>query len=286
MANDGITHVTATIPAFDVSFDKDAFDRGIRSQGVKLVHWKAMRCPVGLIDLGDNRNPHEHHANCSGGFLFQKAGSVTALFINNSKHKNSQDVGFWDGSTVQVTFPTAYDDSDEALIIAPYDRFYLDEESIVVPNWQLFMHHESGQDKLKFPPVSVDLVVDSRGESYKQDADFTIQGGQIVWGSGRRPAPELQLGPTTRQDRGSVCSVRYYYRPFWYCGQILHEIRVSQIQNTVSGERKLTRMPQSVMLHREYVSQNADNDQEVQSAVSADIIRQVSSSVTGGFGSK
>lgn len=295
MANDRNTnHLITDIPAVDVSFDKGAFDRAIRSQGVKLVHFKALRCPVGMTDIGDQRRPHPDHSGCSGGFLFFKAGPVTALFQGNSKHKTPTDVGFYDGSTAQVTLPTTYDDSEAPLVVAPFDRFYLDEESITVPMWQLFIHHETGQDRVKYPVIAVEELVDSRGAKYKQDVDFCVHDGQIDW-IGRRPAAEIDLGPGTGNgfgtDRGAVCSVRYLYRPFWYCGQVMHEIRISQIQNPMTGERTLERMPQSIMLHREYVSLNKQQDGSELgpgggTPPDSEYLRQVLGSMNGGFSPK
>lgn len=285
-----VNHITTDIPPTDLSIDFNAFDRAIRSQGVRLVHYRALRCPVGMTDIGDNRRPHPDHSGCSNGFLYFKAGVCTALFTGNSKHKNPAEIGFYDGSTAQVTFPTHYDDSEDAVIVAPFDRFYLEEDAITVPMWQLFLHHETGQDRLKYPVIKVEQLVDSRGEKYNQDQDFVVTDGQIQWLGGRRPVSELNLGPGagTGTDRGAVCSVRYQYRPFWYCGQVLHEVRVAQVQDPISGTRTLMRMPQSVMLHREYVSLNKQQDQEEVAvggqAQDSDFLRQVLGSLNGGFG--
>lgn len=286
-----VNHITTDIPPVDLSIDLPAFDRAIRSQGVRLVHYKAIRCPVGMTDIGDNRRPHPDHSGCSGGFLFHRAGTVTALFIGNSKHKTPTEVGFYDGSTAQVTFPTHYDDSEESVIVAPFDRFYLEEEGIVVPMWQLFLHHESGQDRFKYPVIRVEHLVDSRGEKYQQDQDFVVEEGQIRWLGTRAPVSEIDLGPGAGNgfgtDRGSVCSIRYLYRPFWYCGQVLHEVRVAQIQDPITGTRTLRKMPQSVMLHREYVALNQQQDLEQVSGSTppdSDFLRQVLGSMNGGFG--
>lgn len=282
-----VNHLVTDIPPHDISFDAEAFDAAIRSQGVKLVHYRAMRCPVGMTDISDGQRPHPDHEGCSNGFIYTKVGTVTALFIGNSKHKQSHDLGFWDGSTVQVSFPRQYDESLEELAVAPFDRFYLDETSLTVPTWQLFLHHETGDDRLKYPVATVEELVDYRGERYYQDEDFTVCQGRIKWIGAHRPSQQLDVGPVPSGDRGAVCSIRYRYTPYWICGQVLHELRVSQIQNDISGERSLQRMPQSVMLHREYVALNKQQDtEEVRSPVDADVLRQVLGPSYGGFGPK
>lgn len=304
MARGPITDIPTTIPPERISFDNDAFDEMLRSQGVKLVHYQAMRCPVGMTNLDDNRRPHEDHAGCSNGFIYQKMGTITALFIGNSKHKNPSDLGYWDGSTVQVSFPRYYDQADNCpaderveIFVAPFDRFYLYESSILVPTWQLFLHHESGLDRVKYPPVKVQSLMDAAGIKYTENVDFQVSGTQLKW-IGRQPAEQMDVGPglipgTDLADisginvqnsgdptRGSVCSIRYLYQPFWYVGQIIHEIRVTQETNFL-GDRSLKRAPQQAMLHREYVPLTKQADDN-----SSDSFRNMPGPADGGFGAK
>jgi hypothetical protein len=158
--------------------------------------------------------------------------------------------------------------------------------------WQLFQHHESGKDKLKYPIEQVlGDIIDSRGERYKVGIDFEVCGdGSIDW-IGRQPTPELDLGPGLSNgfstDRGMVCSIRYLFRPYWYVGVIPHEVRVSQIQSDSTGERKLTRMPQAAVLHREYVSLNAEVEENpMPPNCDAETLRQVMGPMYGGLGPK
>jgi len=315
MARQPVEDILTTIPQERISFDNDAFDAMLRSQGVKLVHYQAMRCPVGMTALDDNRRPHEDHAGCTNGFIYKKVGVITALFVGNSKHKNPSDLGYWDGSTVQVSFPRYYDqaedcpaDDKQEIFVAPFDRFYLHEESIVVPTWQLFLHHESGIDRLKYPPIKVQALMDSQGISYTEGADFVMFSNQLKW-IGRQPSEQMTVGPglTTAlapdgtdptdiaginiqnsgdSTRGSVCSVRYLYRPFWYVGQIIHEIRVTQETNAY-GDRSLKRAPQQVMLHREYVPLTKQADEPGSpGTTSSDSFRLMPGPADGGFGPK
>ena len=288
-----VNDIQTDIPATAVSFDVDAFDELIQFHGVRLVHYQAMRCPIGLVELGDIQRPHEDHEGCTNGFLYTRAGTLRAFSAGNSKHKNASELGYWDGSTIQASFERFYVADcegnvceDKVAYIAPFDRFFMDEPNILVPTWQAFTHHQTGRDRLKYPVVEVELLVDSRGERYQQDLDFRVDNGQLLWTgeglSGRRPT---DIDPAN--DAGVVCSVRYRYRPWWYVGQLMHEIRVSQV-GTPDG-REVVRLPQLAMLHREYVATTKDQKDDGSSGpkpVDADALRTVLGPMTGGLGAR
>lgn len=281
-------HIQTTLPSVDVAFDADAFDEALKSQGVKLVHYRAQRCPVGMTNLDDNQRPHPHHEGCFNGFIYQKAGCITTFLTGNSKKKSLEDIGFVDFSTIQATFPRTYDDSDEKFVLAPFDRFYLGDDSTVVVQWQLFQHSETGNDRLKYPIACVDgPIIDYRGERYVEHEDFEVNpDGTIQWGR-RQPSQELGVGPGMGNgfgiDRGAVCSIRYRYKPYWYVGNIPHEIRIIQIQD--GFERKPSRGPQMCVLHREYVAQNVEQDEQTVPTTS-EALRRVVAPMYGGFSTK
>lgn len=231
------------------SFDPEAFDNLIHEQGVTFVHWRAMACPLGMVDPDDDRHPHEEHAGCSNGFLYTLAGKMTCGFVGNSKDSRLTDMGRMDGSSAQIVLPRFYDqDSPQSSLVpvevAPFDRLYLDEDAITVPTWQRFATAEDGHDRLEFPAVSVTDLIDSTGNRYSQDVDFHIREGVVIWGS-RRPGVDVKTG------KGVVCSVRYRYRPFFYVSKLLHEVRVGPVADPYTGERSMVRFPQSAMIQRE-----------------------------------
>lgn len=268
--------IITDMPSSAISFDNDATDGFIRSQGVQLVHYRAIRCPVGMTDLDDNRRPHEDHAGCSNGFIYKKVGTVTTVLQGNSNPNKTTDVGFVDGASFYATFARCYDDLEEKVRVAPYDRFYLVEENVLVPNWQLFLAHQTGEDRLNFPAVKIEHLIDARGIEYTQNEHFIVNGrGQIEWLTENRPGIDLETG------RGTVCSVRYHYKPFLYVGRILHEIRLSQADNPITGERGVEIMPQQAVVHREFMFLNEQKDEF---AKDSDSLRQQSSPIDGGFG--
>lgn len=238
-----------------VSFDEEAFDSFIRSQGVELQHFRALKCPVGQIDRDDvTRRPHEDHEGCSNGFIYVEAGTITAIYQGNTKDSRMMDIGRMDAATVQVTFPRFYDKAVDGcegdkipVLIAPYDRLYLKEDAgLEVVHWQDGQFHASGLDRLDFPVKRVSDLIDARGKRYKQDHDFTVVNGLIKWSLDSNPGIDPKSG------KGVTYSIRYTYRPFFYISRMIHEVRVAQVQDDQSGDRVTMRMPQTALLQREY----------------------------------
>lgn len=232
-----------------VTFDPNAFDHAISTHGVRLVHWSAMRCPQGMVDRYDNRMPDHNHSGCSNGFVFTRQGAIMGLFTGNGSGQRLTDVGYVDGSTVQVTLHRRYEPEESGscpdVFVTNFDRFYLDEDALLVPTWQLVESHITGKDKLQFPVVQVQDVMDSDGKRYLEGVDFEVEKGLIVWGRNR---PKFNIDA----DKGSIYVIRYLYRPYFYVKQMGHQIRMAQLQ-TGEGVREVVRMPQSMVLQREYM---------------------------------
>lgn len=266
---------TTNLPQAAISFDVEAFDRAIRSQGVTFVHWRGMRCPVGMVDQFDTRRPHEDHSGCSNGFIYTRAGKITCLFTGNTTNTSTSDAGHMDGSTVQITLPRFYDDSEQPVYIAPFDRLYLDEEDIVVVHWQLYEHGAAGKDKLSFPVATVQDLVDNENNRYAA-GDYEIVGGQVAWLSQKRPGLDPETG------RGRICAIRYTYRPYWYVKSLPHEVRVTQAANEF-GIRTVKRMPQYAVIQREFIFEKEEKDEQAPDPESP---RQVKSPASGLFGAR
>lgn len=239
----------APVPAFarlQPTLNKQAFEDLIRDNGVKLIHSRGLPCPIGMVDKHDPRTSHEQHG-CSNGYIFERAGEVTCLFNGNSTSTQVIDTGLLYGSTVQVTFPTAYDNSDEAVVIAVQDRLELAEAQGYVTTTQRFQAAVNGIDALQFPAEKVELVVDAEGQRYR-DGDFVVRDGAIHWNGPRRPAA------------GAVCSTRYLYLPFWYVERLLHEIRVAVTTDPFTGVRRIERFPYSALIRRENFGRDEASD--------------------------
>jgi hypothetical protein len=238
------------------TFNVEAFDESVASQGVLFEHWRAMRCPVGLIDKFDTtRRPHDDHEGCTNGFIYTKVGCVQATLTSNTLDMPLQEMGILASSLAKATFPRFYADKPtERVYITPYDRLYIvdDNQNVLVNTWQVAQHSPSSStgDKLSFPAVSVfEPVMDSAGNKYF-NGDFRIINGRILWG-----ATNPGIDPETGQGR--IYSLAYLYRPHYYVRQMLHEIRVTQVDGP--DGRAVEKMMQEALLQREYVFLNEDH---------------------------
>lgn len=267
MANEVFDNREINIPDNgSVSFNVNAFDSFVRSQGVTLTHYIALACPVGLIDQDDvARRPHEDHEGCSNGFIYIEAGDITGLFVSNDTRKKDMGAGLGDASGVRVTLPRFYDDSgcsnsSTPILVAPFDRFYLKEDAgLEVVHWQKHTANASGVDRLSFPVKQPIVLIDSHGKRYVHGQDYDITAnGWIKWRLNHAPP----VDPVN--NKGCVYSIRYTYRPYYYVSNLPHEIRVAQIVDPQSGDRTVERMPQTVVLQREYnfLSQGSENPQD------------------------
>lgn len=239
-----------------VHFNVESFDNLIQGQGMVFNHFRSMPCPVGRTDRFDVRKTHEDHSGCSNGFLYSYVGEVTAVATGNSRNKSLIDVGIINGSSMQVNTARYYNDRQmDEVLVAPFDRFYLKDSQAVVVHSQLFEHNASGMDRLQYPVVKMDALIDNTGKSYKVNNDFVIERGQVKWTGLNRPGSD----PTT--SKGAVCSARYTYIPYWYVDRIMHEIRMVKTYDEETKQVVTKRMPYQIMLQRENVFEGtARND--------------------------
>jgi hypothetical protein len=107
---------------------------------------------------------------------------------------------------------------------------------------------------LDFPIKNVSDLIDSRGKRYFQGEDFNIENGLIRWSLNNNP------GTDPKTNKGITYSIRYTYRPYFYISRMIHEIRVAQVQDDITGERVTMRMPQTALLQREYNFQSETSE--------------------------
>ena len=248
-----------------LSFNPEAFDEFIRSQGVTFVHYRALPSPLGKIDRDDIRHSFSDFGQVSNGFIYIKAGEFTAAMTSNSQKIQEQPDGLYDFSTAYITIPRFYDNSQERVILSHYDRIYLKDIESEVINFQMVEASIRGSDRLQYPAIKVEHIIDSQGKCYAENQDFKIdEYGNIQWCGQNQPG----IDPKTQ--KGRVYSIRYRYNAFWYIKELVHEIRVSQVTDPDTFDRKVERMPYFAAIQREYVFENIkqndsyDNQREVQ----------------------
>lgn len=228
-----------------MSFDVEAFNQMLQSQGVRLEHFRAIPDPRALASRGDVR--HTDPIGNIDGYIYKCAGVFTGLFLSNANGPQTEIEGIMDASSAYITPPQFYDDSEEPIIIANFDRFFLkDVEARVIAD-QFVEATEFGVDRLAFPALCVEHLIGPDGFEYKENVDFKLQNGDIRWISQKRPGMNVNTGV------GEVYGIRYRYQPSFVVRRLLHEIRVSNVTDITTGERFTQRMPYQVQVARENV---------------------------------
>jgi len=241
-----------------VSFDANAFDNFVEAHGIEFKHWKAVPCTGGDNDRGSPRSTHLNH-DCSNGFFYKGGKCFLGVFDNNTAKKHYRAEGIIDSAITMLHVPRFYKGNECQIFFGISDRLDLVDESIVVPKWEKMICSPTGTDRPMFPIVKIEYVIGMNGEEYVEGTDFEIVNGNIHWISQHRPQFFQELGT------GGVYAARYLYRPSWYIGVVLHEIRLVNTYDPADGTKKQIRYPQLLMLQREiyYLNQlrNEENDE-------------------------
>jgi hypothetical protein len=248
------TQLPFNLLPYQHSFDKEAFNQLVRSQGIKLLHYRAMPDPSGMSGRGDSHAVQSQRQS-SDGFLYKEVGTVQAFFSGNSSDFNVKTEGLIKHDTAVLTLAENYDNCEDPILVAPYDRFFCTEVELRVINMQYLEASSIGIDKLQYPATCVEWLVDADGIEYKEGKEFEItKEGHIKWISQQRP------GWNEKTHRGTVYSIRYRYMPYWVTARLLHEARVSQITDPLTFERKIERMPYQILVIREHVLSDVNRD--------------------------
>lgn len=289
-----IPAINPSAPYIQESFDLARMDAFVKSLGAEFYHWKATPSPIGLNDRGDYRR-NAPDVMTSNGYLYSFGGKFTATMTGNQKEQKrpSNTGALIDSSTAHLVLPRFYDGKEDQSVdataekccdkmplqvgaigekccdnfglkqgvrirLTPGDRLYHDPtiDDLVV-NKELLNYSFDSANIPMFPIVKMDApIVDSRGIYYKENVDFTICNGNILWTPG---APNPGIDPDT--GTGRSYSIRYLYRAFYYVTNILREVRITEV--TEGSVRRPERMPMYVEIQREYIYHNINQGNEL-----------------------
>ncbi len=244
---------------YQQSFDMEAFENLIKGQGVKVVHYRAIPDPSGMASIGDVHAVQSKRAS-SDGFIYKEVGELSLWFSSNTSDWHVEVEGMTKHDAAVVTSQLWYENCKKEVILAPYDRFYLKDIEVRVVATQYVEASTLGTDKLQYPATCVEHLIDADGKEYEENKDFEItKDGFIKWISQNRP------GWNEKTQRGMVYAIRYRYTPYFIVARMLHEIRVSQITDPLTFDRKLQRSPFQALVIREHVlsDQNRDPNQHI-----------------------
>jgi hypothetical protein len=247
--------------AISVAFDLQAFLDAIKAHGLRFVHYRAMRNPVGLIDKDDTRRPNPENPLAVNGMLYTRAGTITALCLSNTKEAKVSDGGIVDSATAQFTPLSHYEDTNKQVFLAQYDKLYLEEESVLVSRQELIESSPTGVDRPKFPAVEILDCIDANGISYTQNINFELSANGLIKWNDKRPGQNIDTG------KGVIFAVRYVYKPHWYVRRLVHEIRMVQQENLYTGEKLTVQAPQSAIIDREFYFESEASDSNTRASV-------------------
>lgn len=188
-------------------FSTDVHDNLIKSKGHKSTHYRHA--------LDPNRQAIDGGANIS------QAPDVGAVNLYDPRpfyvaiqQLNWQDryiiQGVHSDMTVMTVNYTTYYETQ----VEPRERVFLRKNDIItvdsghtvlVP--QLFEYKPAGPQRMKFPIVDVDYLVDGNRNRYEKDIDFIIKDGLLEWVGTKRPLWYADKG------MGEVLSINYWTKP-------------------------------------------------------------------------
>lgn len=239
----------------EIKFNLNAQEAFAKARGVVFEHWAATPSPIGLKDRGDYRRSDTLDVFSENGFIFKKVGEFVATLVNapdSSQTGGPAEGGLYDNSTGRLILPKFYNkdcpSDTKEISILPGDRVYAKDLELVVDNYQRAEYNPTGSDFLQYPAKCVQTLIDSKGIEYTEGVQFKVNSeGNIQWIDGKsNPGIDPETG------KGRVYSIRYGYKAFWYVTQLLNEIRITNTDTATEP----TRMPQHVMVQREYVYHN------------------------------
>jgi len=242
-------------PADMVRADLPGENLFISNNGILFAHWKAMPCVIGQDEFDNIRRSHDHAyegkptaaPQCENGYIYEFAGYIYGIFVQNSKNMTRWPGGFMPAGTAYITFNHLYRDTTSSAYFSEFDKLIPCEtpDDFYAEHSQKVQHSPVGVDRLQFPAHKVTSLIDSDGKRYTQDIDFTVENGMVKWGENR---PGFSTG-----GKPKVYSIRYTYRPYYYVKHVLHEQRLKAEIDIYTQEVKMRGGPTQVMVEQDHV---------------------------------
>lgn len=225
-----------------VGMNPEAFQKLIEGKGIKMVHARPLPCP-NILDL--HNGDHDPACNkCYNGMIYYGQKEFIGAFMGDSNNRQFMMNGQWDMEQVTIVLPTKYLDGTE-LDAQLFDQISV-QKTMPVRYYQRVEHSQIGLDKLHFPAISVDHLMDASGKQYTPGVDFVVEDGHIRWTSQNRPDYNLSIG------RGTIYSVNYYTIPVFTIIGLPHQFRTTQALDA-QGKPYIERYPQMAACRKDFI---------------------------------
>jgi len=230
----------------DVSIRGESWDQLAQNRGIRFTHKVAAPCP-NIKRLVDNNHVPECPFCDGSQILYVQEKDIWGTFSNNTLEKMFEIQGVWEIGTAVITFPTEYPDGTQADFNV-FDKLVCPDFQIRLSDLKEYEPTTSGTTGTKYPIINIcDMtsIVDGVLKKYIVGVDYNIVDGNISWITGREPRYD------DIAEIGEVLSITYSANPVYNVLQTLHEIRASQ--QMVNGQKQARRLPQQVLVKRDFL---------------------------------
>jgi hypothetical protein len=237
----------------DPSIRGNNFDQILQNRGIRFIHRKSAPCP-NIRSLEDN----SHNPNCplcdGNGIIYYEEKEIFGVFTGNSLQKNFEMQGIWEIGTATVTLPIEYPDGSPAEFNT-YDQLVIPDFTVRLWELKEYEPRIDMQQQLRYPITSVDFLasaVDDQLNPFEAGVDYNINNGKIEWIPGREPSYD------NTTERGDVYVASYFANPVYVVLQHLRELRITQ--ELVDGQKVPRRLPQEVLVKRDFLANDAEKE--------------------------
>ena len=236
----------------DPSIKGASFDQLLAQRGVRLIHHRAIPC-FNIRSTDFNAHDPECPFCDNSGIIYYGATEIWGVFTGNSIEKTFEAHGVWEVGSAVVTLPTSYPDGTQA-DFNTNDKLELPDFTVRLWQQKMYEPTPGNIQDLRYAVEKIDYassITDGVQKFYSVGVDFNIDAsGNVVWVDGRQPAYNAAL------QRGEVVGWGYYAKPIYVVLQSLRELRITQ--EMVNGVKQARRLPQQVLVKRDYLAQKAD----------------------------
>ena len=237
----------------DISLNAEHYDELIKNRGILFTHTHALPCP-NIDDV--NAAVHDgdcHHDECDNGYLQVMPKQIWGFFNNDQLNKLFEVQGEYNSNVAVITFSAKYVDGTEA-DLQTFDRVMMvgDYSKRL---YEVFESSPLGIDRLRYKATKVEYLIYKSGVVYEQDVHFVLENGRIKWITSHRPQYNQAIG------RGEVCSVSYTVPVRYYVNHVMKEIRGTQVLDPMTVEKVAVRLPQHVLVSREFLFPDKDDNE-------------------------
>lgn len=239
----------------DPSLRGQSFDQLLQNRGIRFLHQMAVPCP-NMKSVNTN-NHHPECPFCDDSQIIHLPGKeIWGVFTNNTLEKMFEVQGVWEIGTAIATFPTEYGDGTQA-DFNTFDRLVCPDFQVRLTDIKEYEVTSDGKQSLRYPIVKIEYMASVRSGvmyEYTDGVDYTIEDGDIKWISGKEPYYN------DLEEVGEVLSITYVANPVYAVLNVMHELRVTQEYDFASGKKIARRLPQQVLVKRDFLVNDADKE--------------------------